>query len=287
MGQRDGGQGIRVRRKFHIRLIHHNINAIALALVQDPAHICPVDGGGGGVIGIADHQQINGFVELAKKMGHIQGKIIGLFQRIVQRRAAAQFNFSLVLRVAGADDQRFFRMLDLDKKRDQLRGAVAHDDVGRVGVGIPGNALAKRGVLPIRVGRDHIDVLCQSFLKLRRNAQRVHIGGKTGDIFFFDAVNFFDLFQITAMKMVFMFNDGCLFAHRKTSISFVPLHIVLRGSGKKCYTSTIPKVGSLKSRYACIEVIERLSDLLNMRIKVGRMPHDIRMVSRIARIRSM
>ena len=61
----------------------------------------------------------------------------------------------------------------------------------------------------------------------RGDAKRIYIGGKTGDVFLFDPIDFFDFFQVAAVEVVFMFQ------HKYASVS-VNFHIyrVLGGAAE-------------------------------------------------------
>ena len=93
----------------------------------------------------------------------------------------------------------------LDKKGDQLCGAVAYDDIFKVCPGIGADTFPKLGVLPVRIAGNGIYVFRQGIPKKRRDPQGIHISGKTGNIFFFNMIDFFDFFQVAAVEMVFMF----------------------------------------------------------------------------------
>ena len=96
-------------------------------------------------------------------------------------------------------------MRDLDEQRDQLRGAVADDDVRAFRAAVVSDRLPQRRVFPVRIGHDRVDPCRKLCPKPRRDAQGIDIGGKAGDLFFFDMVDGFDLFQIASVKMVSVF----------------------------------------------------------------------------------
>ena len=70
-------------------------------------------------------------------------------------------------------------------------------------------------VVSVRVGGDGVHVACQCLPQEGRDAEGVYICGKTGDVFFFDSVDFFDFLQVAAVKMVFMFQ------HMNASVPFI------------------------------------------------------------------
>ena len=201
--------------KFHIRLINHDKDAVLEAGVQDPPHLAAGDGGGGGIVGVAQHQQVHLIGQVGAEILHIHGKSVLFLQRIVQCRSSAQGDFPLVFRVGGAQNQGLFRMAGLDKQGDQLRGAIPHDDILKIRVRVPGNALAQGRVLPVRIGGDGVQIFRQRGFQPVRNSQGVHIGAETDDIFLFDMINLLDGFQVAAVEMVFvLYHNLPLFLQR-------------------------------------------------------------------------
>ena len=98
---------------------------------------------------------------MREKIFDIELEIIGLPERIIERGAAAQRDFTFVLGVSGTNDKGLFRMLDLDKKGDQLGGAVPDNDVLRLGSAVCGDASAQRGILPVRIAGNGVDLIGQ------------------------------------------------------------------------------------------------------------------------------
>ena len=96
-------------------------------------------------------------------------------------------------------------MLQLNEKGYELGGAISYHDMlqGRLCVGA--DLSAQRGVLPIRVGGDAVNPFNESGAHSRRDPQGIYIGAEAYDFFLFDAINLFYFFQITAVKMIYMF----------------------------------------------------------------------------------
>ena len=53
-------------------------------------------------------------------------------------------------------------MLNLNKKGDQLGGAVSDNDILRLGSAVCSDASAQRGVLPVRIAGNGVDLIGQS-----------------------------------------------------------------------------------------------------------------------------
>ena len=52
-------------------------------------------------------------------------------------------------------------MLDLNKKGDQLGGAVSDNDILRLGSAVCSDASAQRSVLPVRIAGNGVDLIGQ------------------------------------------------------------------------------------------------------------------------------
>ena len=98
---------------------------------------------------------------MREKILDIELEVIGFPQRIIECGAAAQRDFTFVLRVSRTNDKSLFRMLDLNKKGDQLGGAVSDNDILRFGSAVCSDASAQRGVLPVRIAGNGVDLIGQ------------------------------------------------------------------------------------------------------------------------------
>ena len=78
ISQRDCSHACFFRCKFHIRLIHHYKNSVLEAGVQDQAHLVSVDGGGGRIVGIAQHQKVDGIIQVTAEVVRVQAETVAL-----------------------------------------------------------------------------------------------------------------------------------------------------------------------------------------------------------------
>ena len=99
-------------------------------------------------------------------------------------------------------------MLRLDKQRNQLGRTISDDHIFRLCARIRCDAGAKSRVFPVRIGCDRIQIVCQRGTQLVRNSQWIDIRTEADDILLFDMIIFFDGFQVTAVKMIFVFNHN-------------------------------------------------------------------------------
>ena len=119
--------------------------------------------------------------------------------------ASFQGNLPFIFRIGRSQDQGFAGVGGLDKKRDQFCGAVSYDNIFKVCPGVGADAFPQLGVLPVRIAGNGVHMFRQGVPEKGGDPQRVYIGGKTGDIFLLDMIDFFDFFQVAAVEMVFMF----------------------------------------------------------------------------------
>ena len=87
--KRDARDLIHMLRKFHIGLIHHDIDPVLSAGGEDLCHLGSTDTGGSRVVGIADDNKIERLVKTFGKIVYIESKIRFLSERIVYGRTAA------------------------------------------------------------------------------------------------------------------------------------------------------------------------------------------------------
>ena len=205
VGERNGGNLASLWSKFFVGLIYHYRDSILEGAVQDLPHVYSGDSGGGRIVGIAQHQQIQAVVELVAEILYVHLKIVFFLQGIIEGVASFQRNFPFVLGIGGTQDQGFLWVGGLDKKGDQFCRAVAHDDIFKACSGVGADTFPKLGVLPVRIAGNGVYVFGQGIPKKRGDPQRIYIGGKTGDIFLFNMIDLFDFFQVAAVEMVFMF----------------------------------------------------------------------------------
>ncbi len=192
--QGDGGDFPAVFGKFHIGLVHHDEDALFLAAVQNVSHGLSGNLGGGGVVGIAQHQKVRVRGEGLEKRILVQVESLFLPQAEKVGAAAAQGDFMLIFRVGWPDNQGFFWCYEFDDQGNQFRGAVAHDDVAKVCVDVFADGLSQGSIFPVGIGGDGINVGGQLFPEPEGDSQRVDIGGETDDVLLFDAKMLFYLF---------------------------------------------------------------------------------------------
>ena len=99
---------------------------------------------------------------LGESLG-IQTEFTFLRQAEVMGTSSPHGHLSLIFRVGWSHNQCLFRMVNLNKQRNQLRGAVSHYDIMVIRSGIGSDALPQGGILPVRIGSYGINVTGKSF----------------------------------------------------------------------------------------------------------------------------
>ena len=96
VGERDGGNLASLRSKFLVGLVHHYRDSILEGAVQDLPHVFSGDSGGGRIIGIAQHQQIQTVVELAAEIFYVHLKMVFFLQGIIEGVSSFQGNLPFI-----------------------------------------------------------------------------------------------------------------------------------------------------------------------------------------------
>ena len=95
-------------------------------------------------------------------------------------------------------------MIGLDEQGDQFGGAVPYNNIFRLAAGILGDALPKLFLFPVRIDSDGVQVPGERISEFAGNAQRIDIGRKTDNFFFFYVIDLLDFLQVASVKMVFV-----------------------------------------------------------------------------------
>lgn len=111
------------------------------AVRQNLTHFLCADGSACGVIGVAgnEHPDIGG--ESFQERRQVQLEIFLLLQGKIFKFAAAQRNLSFIFGIGRPHDDGMLCMHRLDEGGNQLRRAIAYDDVGGVCAGIGADCL--------------------------------------------------------------------------------------------------------------------------------------------------
>ncbi len=96
-----------LRRKFGVSLVDHDEDSPVPAPGEYSAHVFGLDGGGGGIVGVADNDKRGFFSKCPAEVFRFQPKAVLLFQGIVTDRSAGQPDLPLIFGVGGRDNQRF------------------------------------------------------------------------------------------------------------------------------------------------------------------------------------
>ena len=128
-GQRDGGDSADIGGEFHVGLVNHDKDTAVFAEAEKPSHVLLQDGGGGGIIWIAEDEKIvsSGF-QCVAQIFHIELKIVFFLKVIVFLAAPGEGEFPGVFGVGGTKDERPFWRARLDEEGDQFAGAVSRQD---------------------------------------------------------------------------------------------------------------------------------------------------------------
>ena len=167
--QRNGGDSLYIRCKFHIGFIHQYRNGFFLAVIQNIPHLVSRDHRRSRVVRVAEDQKVHIVGKFLGQSRYIQPERGVLCQAEIMAPSAVHGDLTLVFRISRSYNEGLGRMGDLDKQRDQLCGAVSHYDVFKIRTGVLCDALTQRSVLPVRIRSNSVNVVCQSFPQPERN----------------------------------------------------------------------------------------------------------------------
>lgn len=114
--ERHRGNGIVIFDEFDIGFVDEDENVVLLAGIENAAHIGIRYRRAGRVVGIAEDDQVNLVGQPFGKFGNVQQKIFFLTQWIIMRPAADEGYFPFVFGVSWSENQRPFRMGNLNKQ---------------------------------------------------------------------------------------------------------------------------------------------------------------------------
>ena len=199
-GERDGGDQAGIGGELYVGLIHHDEDAPRPAGARQGPEPLLGDGGGGGIVGVAQDDQVRVPWEKRKEVRDVQLKAVLLLQVIGGDLATGQLKLPLVLRVGGADDHRVAGPALADEEGDELRGAVSHSNKRGGDLAVVRDSGLQGGVAPVGIAADDVQVFCQGCFYRGGQAQGIDICPEAGDLLLFDVVIFFNLLQVAAVE---------------------------------------------------------------------------------------
>ena len=218
--QRDGADFGQDIGKFDIGFINHDGGTDFFAVRQNLTHFLCADGSACGVIGVAgnEHPDIGG--EGFQERRQVQLEIFLLLQGEILKFAAAQRNLSFIFGIGRPHDDGMLCMHRLDEGGNQLRRAIAYDDVGGVCAGIGADCLLECLIFFIGIGADEVQIFLQRVLCPFGKAKGVDIAAEINDFFLGDAVGSLDGIQIAAVRVCQYCHD-CITFFQESMFLFI------------------------------------------------------------------